>query len=66
MHKFKIGDIVRHKAADIVGCSLLITAVGTLENADGKTLIYQCSYTSYSTGSFSRVILEEQEIEAKT
>ena len=66
--KFKIGDLVRHKAAQKHNArKMIVTATGSLKNEDGETTIYQLSGEKESyvakDDTFFRVILEEVEIE---
>jgi heat shock protein HspQ len=66
--KFKIGDLVRHKAAQKHNArKMIVTATGSLKNEDGETTIYQLSGEKESyvakDDTFFRVILEEIEIE---
>lgn len=61
-HKFKIGQIVMHKASNvIVETKMVVLAFGTLENETDKEKIYALSYEGPS-GEFRRVILQESEI----
>lgn len=66
--KFKLGDILRHRATNKHnGKKMLVTAIGTLKNADGETIIYQLSGEKDSyvarDDAFFRSILDEQELE---
>lgn len=66
--KFKVGDILRHRATNKYnGRKMIVTAVGSLKNLDGETIIYQLSgeKESYAArdDSFFRSILEEMELE---
>ena len=66
--KFKIGNIVRHKATQRHSSrKMLIMAVGFLKTNDGETIIYQVSAEKESYAprddSFFRTIMEEVELE---
>ncbi len=61
-HKFKIGQLVRHKASDIIGTRMIVTAIGTFENEQDAENIYALSYETH--GDFRRTILHECELVA--
>lgn len=66
--KFKLGDVLRHRATNKHnGRKMLVTSIGSLKNEDGETIIYQLSGEKESfvarDDSFFRTILEEQELE---
>ena len=67
--KFKVGDFLRHKAASDSGVQkLLVRGVGQMAYAEGYTVIlYELSFEKKPSGarddSFSRVLLEESELE---
>lgn len=63
-HKFKIGQIVRHKASPIIGgAQMVVLAFGTMEDENDKVNIYTLSYEG-PHGEFRRVILQEPELVA--
>ena len=63
-HKFKIGQIVRHKASPIIGgTQMVVLAFGIMEDENDRVNIYALSYEAPS-GEFRRVILQEAELVA--
>jgi len=64
--KFKLGDLVKHKASGMGALKLLVIGVGYVSDENGTANVYVISFTkSFSTegNTFGRAYLDECELE---